>query len=245
MQLHNSLLIQPVSAAKMATGLNPDRVLTRYFGDISTWVTKPTNDVAIMFTTGLYQNNDTPDARKQRYSLLQRQAEWTSRFQKLLHKNSGQSINGFPLMREGFQMVGWDDNLTQNWTEFSDNIGKLQQAYKKDTSFKNMIDDEIRGMNREPTEANIAFIFEELAITALWLKGQVPVEKGLRRDNKLDAIHIVYPSPFQRFMVEGLNLLLKNKRSVLPLVWLDTSDEQTTIPMTFRFGLDAPVMQRI
>lgn len=245
MKLNNALLIQPISAAKMTTGLNPDRVLSTYFGNISTWVATPTNDVAFVFTTGLYQNNESQSPRAQRMSLLQREGEWRIRFDKLMHKNEGQTINGFPLIRRGFQFAGWDDGVVENWKDFTNNLDKLRFTYARDNPFKSMIVAEIKQMGREPTDTNIAFIFEEIALTAVWLKGGVPISKGLRTEDNISALHLVYPSPLQKFMAEGLKVLLKDKKDVLPLVWLDTSDASCTVPSTFRFGRNAPAMNGI
>ena len=240
MILKNALLVQPLSAAKICGTLNPDRVLSTYFGNISEWVSEPTNDVAILFTTGLYQNNDTNAPRSQRMSLLQREGEWRIRFEKLLRKNADQKINGFPLMSAGFKMASWDEQIASYWNEFSQNIEKLKKCFTSDKSFREFVENEIRGMGRLPTEANVAFLFEEIAVTALWLQGKFMVSKGLRTEDRLDALHIVYPSQLQDFMYTGVQYLLKDKKGCLPLVWLDTSNPEHTIASEYRFGRDRP-----
>lgn len=240
MKLENALLVQPLSAAKMSGKLSPDAVLSRLFGDISQWVHKPTNDVAIVFTSGLYQNNDTQEPRQQRMSLLQREGEWRIRFGKLLRQNSERSINGFPLMAKGFRMATWDEQITENWGKFSAHLEKLRKAFSRDVVFRSFIESEILKMNRLPMEGNISFVLEEIAVTALWLEGKIVVSKGLRETDKLDALHMVYPSSLASFMDRGLQFLLKDKKGCLPLIWLDTSDSRRTIATEHRFGRDRP-----
>lgn len=61
-------------------------------------------------------------------SLLQREGEWRIRFGKLLRQNSERNINGLPLMAKGFRMSTWDEQITENWGEFSTHLEKLRKA---------------------------------------------------------------------------------------------------------------------
>lgn len=242
MKLNNALMIQPISMARMGNALTADCVLSRYFGDIANFVQQPTNDVDIIFTTGLYLNNLSDEKPiTQRRNLLQQEGNWRNRFEKLLRRleAGNTSSGGLPVLREGFHLSGWDGQITEFWDNFSDNLWHLERAYQVDSLFSVQVNEAFSQIGREPTQQNLAFIFEETAVTALWLEGKISAPPRLREHDRLDAIHIVYPGELPAFMKAGLELLFKKKKSILPLVWVDTSHDTVHVS-SHRFGCDAP-----
>lgn len=237
LRLQNQHLMVPISHAKAQTGQDPANVLESLLDRLAHFIAEPTNDIDIVFTSGLYQNNATENHARQRMSLLRQEAEWRIRFEKLLSMRaaSGKKSGVFDVQPSAFAYVSWDEQITSCWKEFSKLYQRLHKTYGADASLREVVDTQLSRYRREPNENTLRFLFEEIAITALWVKGYTFSRRRLRSAETPESAHIVYPGKVSAAMRRGLELLLDGRGAVRPMVWIDTSEPMATAEIC-RFG---------
>ncbi|MGE7828841.1 hypothetical protein [Paenibacillus sp. NPDC093718] len=224
LELRNQLLTVPISHARIQLAQSPACILDSLFG-LAKFMVEPTIDVDLVFTSGVYLNNVSDNPARQRLSLLQREAEWRLGFEKIFRRIAhGDKNDVFCLDRSAFAFVSWDEQITSCWHEFDALYRHLHNSYESDASVRETMDTHLRKYRKDPNENTLRFLFEEIAVTALWLKGFTFSRKRLRGDQVMDRVHVVYPGHISTGMLCGLELLLNGQKDVRQLVWINTSE---------------------
>lgn len=236
MKLKDQRIIAPISHARMENVQRPETTLATLLGPLAAMIEEPTCDVDLVFTTGLYQNNNAANMPLQRLNLLQREAEWRIRFSKGINEIVVKKIkaNNFDVNPSAITFVNWDENALQYWNEFNNFYRQLRQTHASDKVLQKIMEDDLAKMGRDPTSEHIRFMCEEIAVTGLWLRGLLTTKPRVARQEQLDTI-IAYPGEPSMSMLQGLEIILSKRSDIKKLLWLNTEDANIKVG-EYQFG---------
>lgn len=142
-------------------------------------------DGIFLYTNGLYYNDDE-SALTIRKKTNQQMLDHKNAFLKLVSKNK-------KYIPQSMHFIPWDYVLL-NSPDFSEFFRKLKEAYTKDASFAKLVKESLK--EREETEANISFLFEEMALNHIIRQKLVEFPKTLVKHDKFRLF--VYPGSFMK-----------------------------------------------
>ena len=236
MKLKDDCIIAPISHSRMENTQHPETMLATLLGPLAAMIEEPTCDVDLVFTTGLYQNNNAADMPRQRMNLLQREAEWRIRFSKGLNETAAKKIkaNNFDVNPSAITFVNWDENALRYWNEFNDYYRQLRQIYTTDKSLQKIMEEDLATMERTPTPEHIRFLCEEITVTGLWLRGLLSTKPRVVRKEQAETI-IAYPGDPSMSMVRGLEIILSKRTDIKKLLWLNIKEANIKVN-EYQFG---------
>lgn len=244
--LSNQTLIMPISIAKMNSRQSVANIVASLCkkGTLASLVESPTNDVDLVMTSGLYHNNlpETFEAVPgHRMGLLQREGLWRRGFEKAMEAalKNGDKVGDHPLIPSACAFVDWNQQLTGHWPDFESLYAKIQDIYKRRPGFQEELYKDIRAGGRIVNEFTRRFMFEEIALMALWMRVGTGVSPRIRGGGKENGIYIAYPGKPPVSLISGVDLLSRGKRDILPLTWINHEDGLEI--HSFRFGSDTGV----
>lgn len=197
-------IIFPLSVSRLQGDQSPKKCM-EYLEILDKKVQVPGNDVVFLYTNGLYFN-----AKEEAHLVRKR-----TNSQMLAHRNSLKKLinkKGSPYMPTAFHFLPFD-YVILNCEFFKSFFDKLQEKYKKDSKFAELID-KVLGKRKKERE-NIDFILEELAVSHIIRYGLVEFPKTLVKDDKFRLI--IYPDPETdvESYIEENNLLSRKKTKIL------------------------------
>ncbi len=203
----------------------PETTLATLLGPLAAMIEEPTCDVDLVFTTGLYQNNNAADMPRHRLNLLQREAEWRIRFSKGINNVAANNIraNNFEVTPSAITFVNWDEHILRHWNEFNDFYRKIRQSHANDPVLQKIMEEDLASMERPPTAEHIRFMCEEITVTGLWIRGLLTTKPRLANQEQQETI-IAYPGEPSRSMLRGLEVILSKRSDIKKLLWLNTED---------------------
>ncbi len=148
----NGTIVLPLSMPKLHGEQSPEEIY-KFLGFIEKKIPRISVDVVFLYTNGLYFNSEQ-DALSMRIR---------STNQMLMHMQFLKSIieERYEFVPQAFHYYPWD-YVVLNSPCFSDYMHKLEKSFNNDNKFRNYVIYDMYG--REPTDANVRFILEELAI---------------------------------------------------------------------------------
>ena len=175
-------LIVPLSMSRLANGQSADACyeILQYFEAKLTMISL---DVVFLYTNGLYYNVDDT-ALAVRRTVNEQMVAHKNRLQNLILKNR-QYVPG------AFHYLPWDYVLL-NGENYQACLARLNQEYKEQEAFRNCVLFDLDG--REPTNANIHFVLEEVVATHLIRQKQIEFPKTLVRSDTFRMV--IYPGPY-------------------------------------------------
>lgn len=137
-------------------------------------------DLVLVYTNGLYYNNDESAlAVRKRTNLAM-----------IEHKNKilNALVKGKKYIPQAAHFIPWD-YIILNSPQYQEYYQKLLNFSKKDKTFKKLLKEGLKG--RSETEANLNFIIEEIVVTHLIRQGLIDFPKTLTKNDKFRLI--IYP----------------------------------------------------
>jgi hypothetical protein len=175
-------LVIPISIAKITTEQKPEKIydIIKYWeGKLATF----SNDVIILYTTGLYFNAEDL-THKKRVEMNSKVLAHSNGLRKLIQKKKRYMPNAFHFLPIDYVIL--------NSKDFTNFFHKLKKLEKKDKKFRECVKKDIG--NREYNEANVNFILEELAVTHIIRQRLVDFPRTLVRNDLWRLI--IYPGKY-------------------------------------------------
>jgi hypothetical protein len=197
-------LIFPLSMSRLAKGQNPEECyeMIKYF---ETKVSEVGIDLVILYTNGLYYNNDEPalEVRKR------------TNGQMISHRNalSKLIIKDKKYITQAIHFLPWDYTILDT-PRFDEFFQILKKAAETDEEFNILLKRGLAG--RQESEANMNFLIEEIVVTHLIREQMISFPQTLVRKDSFRLV--VYPGPHfeaDRYQHEK-RLLPKNNDCVNP-----------------------------
>lgn len=174
-------IIFPISMNRVQGDQSPSACM-RYLRLLDKKIEIPGNDVIFLYTNGLYFNTKEPSyivrKRTNKQMLAHKRA-----LKKLILKKKKEKY-----MLSAFHFLPFDYVLL-NSEYFEKFFDKLKEAYKKDKKFKHYLTKSLS--KRKPSEENLNFLLEEIAIGHIIREHLVDFPKSLVKKDKFRLI--VYP----------------------------------------------------
>jgi len=175
-------IVFPLSMSRLSNGQSPEELnkMLEYFENkiITMGI-----DVVLLYTNGLYFNSDD-NAINIRKKTNGQMLSHKNAFLKLILKER----KYFP---QAIHFLPWD-YVILNSPKFQEYYEKLIKLKNKDLQFKKLVIDGLKG--REPTEANLNFVIEELVVTHLIRQNLIEFPKTLVKEDKFRLV--VYPGSY-------------------------------------------------
>ena len=152
---------------------------------LETKMSLPGVDGVFLYTNGLYYNNDEP-ALNVRKKTNQQMMDHKNSLLKLVNKNK-------KYVPQSMHFIPWD-YVVLNAPDFLDFLGRLKKAFTIDVVFASLIREDLK--ERKETEANMAFLFEEIAINHIIRQKLVDFPKTLVKQDKFRLF--VYPGEYMK-----------------------------------------------
>lgn len=196
-------LVIPVSIARIEKGQEPKKIyeICDYFAKKLETLS---NDVIILYTNGLYLNNEDITYKK-RVKMNEQVLKHSNSLRKMFHSKKQyipSAIHYLPI-----------DYVILNSKEFHSFFQTLKQLEKTDKKFKEAIKSDIG--KREYNEANVNFILEEVCVTHIIRQKMVEFPRTLVKNDIWRLI--VYSGPYMKSDVyQWKNKILPQKENINP-----------------------------
>ena len=190
-------LVFPLSMSRLAGGQTPDDCFNA-LSFFETKVTKSGIDIVFLYTNGLYFNS-TDTALDVRIRTNNQMLQHKNRLEALILKEKKivpQAIHYLPL-----------DYVLLQYNGFANCVATLQKLKETDSVFKHLLEQGLGG--REPNDANISFLIEEIVENHLMREELVGFPKTLVREDTFRLM--VYPGSY--FAAD----LYQYKKKILPI----------------------------
>lgn len=167
---------------------------------LETKMSLPGVDGIFLYTNGLYYNNEESGIVI-RKKTNQQMIDHRNSILKLVNKNK-------KYLPQAMHFIPWDYVLL-NSADFSDFLARLKRAFIKDSNFSYFLREDLK--ERKETEANIAFLIEEIVLNHIIRQKLVDFPKTLVRQDKFRLF--VYPGAYMKAdLYQWKNKLLPQKQ---------------------------------
>ncbi len=177
-------LVFPLSMSRLSPqkGQSPEEIfeIIKFF---ESKVSKVGIDFIFLYTNGLYYNNEESALSVRKKTNIQ-MIEHKNKILKLMIKSK-------KYIPQAAHFIPWD-YIILNSPQYLDYYKKLINLKNNDETFKKCLEDGLNG--REPIEANLNFIIEEIVVTHLIRQKLIEFPKTLVKQDKFRLI--IYPGTF-------------------------------------------------
>lgn len=167
----DGFLVIPISMARVSTGQTPEKIyeIFHYFAKkLGTY----SNDVILLYTSGLYFNEDDLSYDK-RVKMNEQVLNHSNALRKLIQKKKQYMPNAFHFLPI--------DYIILNSKEFHQFFYTLKKLEKKDKKFREVIKKDVG--KRKYTEAHVNFILEEVSVAHIIRERLVEFPRTLVRND--------------------------------------------------------------
>lgn len=169
----NGYLILPLSMTRLSGGLSPEN-LYEFFEFFEPKVTTKSVDVIMLYTNDLYHNTEE-SALSVRRKVLNQMLNHKAIFESLV-------VKGKRFIHGAFHFIPWDYALL-NAPNFNSEKARLMAHFKNDPQFVAALQQDLDIAKREPTEANMSFLIEELVVAHLLTEKEVTLPRRMATED--------------------------------------------------------------
>jgi hypothetical protein len=166
-------VVLPLSISRLFTGQSPE-VIYEFLKFFEQKVESISNDVVLLYTDGLYLNNEDRalDLRKK---MLNQMLDHKEKLLKLIYKEK-------KFVPKAFHFMTFD-NAIINGEGYNEARAKLTSEYSTNDNFKKSVLSDLKKYGREEADTNVSFLIEEVVVDHLLKQKAIPFPHTLTNPN--------------------------------------------------------------